>query len=86
MPLARCSLQLHFLPRSAARKTCLHQCAALQDPSCKIDEDVGKKLQELRARESMGTGAASVRQGREEQWRGRGGGHDGGGNVSQAVG
>ena len=39
MPLARCSstgLQLHFLPRSAARKTCLHQCAALQDPSCKI--------------------------------------------------
>ena len=31
-----CSLQLHFLPRSAARKTCLHQCAALQDPSCKI--------------------------------------------------
>ena len=36
MPLARCSLLLHFLPRSAARKTCLHQCAALQDPSCKI--------------------------------------------------
>jgi hypothetical protein len=36
MPLARCSLQLHILPRSAARETCLHQCAALQDPSCKI--------------------------------------------------
>ena len=34
--LARCSLQLHILPRSAARETCLHQCAALQDPSCKI--------------------------------------------------
>ena len=29
-------LELHILPRSAARETCLHQCAALQDPSCKI--------------------------------------------------
>ena len=28
--------ELHILPRSAARETCLHQCAALQDPSCKI--------------------------------------------------
>ena len=36
MPLACCNLQEPFLPRSAARRTCLRLWAALQDPSCKI--------------------------------------------------